>query len=582
MKLMGLGVSAGVAVGPARIWRNTPVRVPQRSLLLEQIEAELERLDRALAVTRDELRSLTERLRRDVSVEVATIFEAHAEILNDPALVDEVQEQIRSLQVNAEHALAEVVGRYTAALRNLEDEYLRQRAADLEDVAQRVLRHLEGHHTTHQLETPVILLADDLTPSDTAQFPSGMVLGFATAGGGATSHTAILARALGIPAIVGLGDGLWQAHEGRIVTLDGNTGVLDLAPSAAEIAAFERIQREQRQRQDSERAAAQAPAITADGVRVEVLANIALPGGCSDALLWGAEGIGLFRTEFLFLDRREPPNEEEQYHAYRQVVERMRGRRVLIRTADIGGDKAIPYLHVEQEPNPFLGWRGSRLLWGMEALLKTQVRALLRASAHGPLGIMFPMITGLSDLRAMRRLVATVRAELEAEHMAIGSVAIGVMIEVPSAAICAEHLARECDFFSIGTNDLAQYTLACDRTNPRVAHLLDPLHPAVLRLIAQTIRAGRAAGIHVGMCGELAADLSAVPILVGLGLQEFSVSPGSIPAVKRTIGQLTLAWAQGMADAALELETAEEVRAFAATSLQTLTASSVTEAAHRS
>lgn len=580
MKLKGLGVSAGVAVGPARVWHNTPLRVPQRSLLLEQIEAELERLDQALAVTRDELRSLTERLRTDVSAEVAAIFEAHAEMLNDPALVDEVQAQIRSLQVNAEHALAEVVGHYTAALRTLEDEYMRQRAADLEDVAQRVLRHLEGRDATHQLETPVIILADDLTPSDTAQFPAGMVLGFATAGGGATSHTAILARALGIPAIVGLGDGVWQAQEGTIVTLDGDTGVLDLAPSAAEIAAFERKQLEQQQRQASERTAAQAPAITADGVRVEVLANIALPGGCSDALRWGAEGIGLFRTEFLFLDRREPPGEEEQYLAYRQVVEHMQGRRVLIRTADIGGDKNIPYLHVEQEPNPFLGWRGSRLLWGMAPLLQTQMRALLRASAHGPLGIMFPMISGLNDLRALRRLLEEVRETLHTERTPVGQPAIGVMIEVPSAALCAEQLARECDFFSIGTNDLAQYTLACDRTNPRVAHLLDPLHPAVLRLIAQTIRAGRAAGIHVGMCGELAADLSAVPILVGLGLQELSVSPGSIPAVKRVIGQLTLARAQGIADAALELETAEEVRALAAATLQTLTASPIDEVAH--
>ncbi len=580
MKLQGLGVSTGVAVGPARLWRNTPLRVPQRSLLLEQIESELERLDQALTTTRNELEALTARLRGDVSAEVAAIFEAHAEMLNDPELFDEVQDQIRSLQVNAEHALAEVVGRYTAALRDLEDEYMRQRAADLEDVAKRVLRHLEGRDTSHQLESPVIIIADDLAPSDTAQFPSGMVLGFATAGGGATSHTAILARALGIPAIVGLGDDIWQAQDGALVTLDGDEGVLDLAPSAEAIARFKQLHLDQVQRQDSERAAAQAPATTADGVRVEVLANIALPSACADALAWGAEGVGLFRTEFLFLDRHDPPTEAEQYESYRQVVEAMQGRRVLIRTADIGGDKDVPYLQIEQEANPFLGWRGSRLMWGMEPLIRTQLRALLRASAHGPIGIMFPMITGLSDLRETRRLIDAVRAELIAANVPVGKVAIGVMVEVPSAALCAEQLARECDFFSIGTNDLSQYTLACDRTNPRVAHLLDPLHPAVLQLIARTIRAGRAAGVHVGMCGELAADLTAVPILLGLGLEEFSVSPGSIPAVKRIIGQLSLAQAQGIADAALALETTEEVRAFAANTLQMVTTGHVSEVMH--
>lgn len=569
MKLQGQGVSAGVAVGPVVLWRATLPMVPQRTLLHDQIEGELERLDAALGRTRADLQSLTATLRRDVNAEVAAIFEAHAEMLDDPELHSEISAEIRTLQINAEHALSEVVGRYTAALRDLEDEYLRQRATDLEDVTRRVLRHLEGGGETLHLETPSIILADDLTPSDTAQFPSGMVLGFATALGGTTSHTAILARALGIPAIVGIGENVWQAEAGTIATLDGETGVLDLQPGAADIDRFGLLHIEQQQQRAGERQAAQARACTADGERIEVLANIALPNAIGDALAWGAEGVGLFRTEFLFLDRTQPPTEDEQYAAYKTVISALQGRRCLIRTADIGGDKRVPYLQVEVEANPFLGWRGSRLLWGMDALLRTQLRALLRASVHGPVGIMFPMIAGVADWRAMRGLCEQVRAELTQANATIGDVQLGVMIEVPSAAMQADLLAKECHFFSIGTNDLAQYTLACDRTNPRVAHLLDPLDPAVLHLIARTIQAGRAARIHVGMCGELAADLLATPILLGLGLAEFSASPATIPALKRQIGQFAVADARLLADAALHLETAADVRAFAERILHT-------------
>jgi phosphoenolpyruvate-protein phosphotransferase len=568
MKLHGQGVSPGVAVGPALVWHTAMLVVPYRTLLPEEVEAELTRLDHALATTRAELQSLASALHRDVSAEVAGIFEAHVEMLEDPELIDEVSAQIQSQLINAEHALADVTSRYATTLHNLGDEYLRQRAADMEDVARRVLRHLQGGVDELHLDTPVIILADDLAPSDTAQFPAGMVLGFATARGGATSHTAILARALGIPAIVGIGGGLWQAVDGTIVTLDGAQGILDLAPSAGDIAQFRQVHAEQQHRQADERKAAQALATTADGQRIEVLANIAVPNACKEALAWGAEGVGLFRTEFLFLDRTEPPTEAEQYVAYREVIETLAGRRCLIRTADIGGDKDVRYLTIEKEANPFLGWRGTRLLWGMELLLRTQLRALLRASAHGPVGIMFPMIAGVSDLRAARRLLESVRDELTAAGESIGDVAVGVMIEIPSAALGAEHLARECDFFSIGTNDLTQYTLACDRTNERVAHLLDPFHPAVLELIAQTIEAGQRAGIHVGMCGEMAADLEAVPILLGLGLPEFSVSPAAIPALKRRIGVYTSAQTRQIAAAVRKLATAEEVRAFVANALQ--------------
>jgi phosphoenolpyruvate-protein phosphotransferase len=353
------------------------------------------------------------------------------------------------------------------------------------------------------------------------------------------------------------------------VTLDGDQGVLDIAPSAEAIVQFRQLHDERRDRQAGERRAAQAPAATADGHRIEVLANIATPQMAHEAMIWGAEGVGLFRTEFLFLNRTEPPTEAEQYTAYCDVIEALAGRRCLFRTADIGGDKEVPYLKIEQEANPFLGWRGTRLLWGMEQLIRTQLRALLRASSRGSIGIKFPMIAGVSDLRAAQRLLQSVRDELVAAGEQIGSVAVGVMIELPSAALCAEHLARECDFFSIGTNDLTQYTLACDRTNPRVAHLLDSFHPAVLELIARTIQAGHHAGIPVGMCGEMAADLDAVPILLGLGLAEFSASPSTIPALKRRIGEFSSAQARQLADTTRTLASAEDVRAALASALQT-------------
>jgi phosphoenolpyruvate-protein phosphotransferase len=568
MKLQGQGVSPGVAVGPALVWHSAALVVPFRALAQEQVEAELDRLHQALETTRAELRALADTLRRDASAEVAAIFEAHVEMLDDPELIGEVREQIRSQLINAERALSDAMSRYAATLRDLGDDYLRQRATDLEDVARRALRHLQGDIDELHLDAPVIVVADDLAPSDTAQFPAGMLLGFATASGGATSHTAILARALGIPAIVGIGHGLWQVEDGATVTLDGDQGILDIAPGAEAIARFHELHAEHQHRQAGERKAAQAPATTADGQRIEVLANIAAPQMCAEALAWGAEGVGLFRTEFLFLNRNDPPTEAEQYVAYREVIEALGGRRCLIRTADIGGDKEVPYLAIEQEANPFLGWRGTRLLWGMESLLRTQLRALLRASAHGPIGIMFPMIAGVADMRAARRLLESVRDELLNMGEPIGDPAVGIMIELPSAALCAEHLARECDFFSIGTNDLTQYTLACDRTNPRVAHLLDSFHPAVLELIARTIEAGQRAGIHVGMCGEMAADLAAAPILLGLGLPEFSASPAAIPALKRRIGALTTAQAREIAMVVRGLASAEEVRATLAGTLE--------------
>ena len=568
LRLSGTVAGSGIAIGPARLLPPR-IDIEERHIASNRLLAELDRFEHAVATTDARMAEVGHPT--EAASEVgAELVGVHRSILRSDELVDETRRLIRERSLGAEWAVRLVVKQMGVVFADMKDERFRERFSDVEQVADRLLRTL--------LELPELRLDErmagaiavgfELSPVDALQMHRLGIAGFAAERGGPTSHTAILARALGIPAIVGIGHGLWQVEDGATVTLDGDQGILDIAPGAEAIARFHELHAEHQHRQAGERKAAQAPATTADGQRIEVLANIAAPQMCAEALAWGAEGVGLFRTEFLFLNRNDPPTEAEQYVAYREVIEALGGRRCLIRTADIGGDKEVPYLAIEQEANPFLGWRGTRLLWGMESLLRTQLRALLRASAHGPIGIMFPMIAGVADMRAARRLLESVRDELLNMGEPIGDPAVGIMIELPSAALCAEHLARECDFFSIGTNDLTQYTLACDRTNPRVAHLLDSFHPAVLELIARTIEAGQRAGIHVGMCGEMAADLAAAPILLGLGLPEFSASPAAIPALKRRIGALTTAQAREIAMVVRGLASAEEVRATLAGTLE--------------
>jgi phosphocarrier protein FPr len=442
-------------------------------------------------------------------------------------------------------------------LSQLRDELLAARAADVRDVGQRVLRHLAGLQTTgpELPAEPVILIATDLSPSDTVTLDPGRVLGFCTATGGANGHTAILARAMGLPALVGAGADILNVPNGTPVILDGEAGTLTLNPPAEIQAAAQQRRQAFQARRATELKAAAAAAITQDNHSVEVVANIGSLADARQAIGCGAEGVGLLRTEFLFLDRPTPPSEAEQFEVYRDIVLALEGRPVIIRTLDVGGDKPLSYLPLPPEENPFLGQRGIRLCLARPELLQAQLRAILRAAAFGPCRIMFPMVTTLEDWNAVRRLVAAAQTDLNSPP-----VELGIMVEVPAAALIADSFAREVDFFSIGTNDLTQYTLAMDRTHPALSAQADGLHPAVLRLIAQTVRAAHAAGKWVGVCGELAANPQAIPILVGLGVDELSASVPAIPAVKAQIRTLSWSSVQSLAAQALACATAAEVR----------------------
>lgn len=562
-QLPGIPVAPGVAVGPAYLYQAQAVEVARRTVT--DPTAEVQRLHEALAATRKEIEALRAQAMKQVGSYEAAIFDAHLLFLEDPALVEAAAARIGEEHINAEAAWQTEVEAQVAAFKALEDPYLQTRAADVASVGEQVLRQLAGVTPAHLPAMPVpgILVANDLMPSDTIQLDTAKVLGIATALGGATSHTAILARALGIPAVAGLGPGVMRVEAGTLVAIDGDAGLLAVAPPAEQVAEYQARREAWLARQAAAQAAGQAPAVTRDGKRVEVVANIRGLVDARRALEYGAEGVGLLRTEFLYLDRQTAPTEEEQYALYRAIAEVFERRPLVIRTLDIGGDKPLPYLDVPAEQNPFLGWRGIRLCLDRPEILKTQVRAILRASPGHDIKIMAPMVATVEEARALRQLVREVQADLKRAGLPFDeSVEVGIMVEVPSAAVIADQLSREVDFFSIGTNDLSQYTLAADRTNPQVAKLADPLHPAVLRLIQQVITAAHQAGIWVGLCGELAGMPPAIPILLGLGLDEFSMNPPAIPIAKEVIRQLTLTRAREIASHVLQLDSAAAVRAY--------------------
>jgi phosphocarrier protein FPr len=550
--LQGLAGAPGIALGPAFRFERARLEIHEGFAGLAYEQA---RLASALESARGQLADLHRTVAERADASEAAIFEVHRELLSDPGLLASVHAAI-ARGLSAAQAWQEATAEQAAELAELADALLAERAADMRDVSERVLRLLTGVEAAPALPSePVVVLAYDLTPSETAAFDPRHVLGFCTAVGGPNAHTAILARALGLPAVVGAGPGLRAVEPGTPLILDGTAGTLTINPPADVIAA---VRLRQHQEQADKLAALQAaasPAVTLDGRRVEVAANI---GGLADArqaAATGAEGVGLLRTEFLFLERSSAPDEDEQWAVYRDIALALTGRPVIVRTLDIGGDKPLPYLELPAEANPFLGERGIRLCLAHPELLERQLRAILRAASAGPLRIMFPMVADLDELCAARALLETLRAELGAPP-----VEIGIMVEVPSAALMADAFAPEVDFFSIGTNDLTQYTLAMDRTHPTLAARADGLHPAVLRLIAQTVEAAHAAGKWVGVCGELAADPLAVPILVGLEVDELSVSVPAVPTVKAQIRSLQLAECKQRAREALACATALQVR----------------------
>ena len=549
----GVPASPGLAIGPVRYFKRRKIVVETTA---KDPQAEEKRLYEAIASAQAELGQLYEEVKERSGAGKASIFRAHAEFLADPDLVNETLAYLRKGH-SAGWAWQETIQMQVAALQSVADPLLSARATDLKDVGTRVLQHLAGIVDDQPFvpDMPVILLAEDLTPSDTAKLDPAFILGFCTASGGPTSHTAIIARSLGIPAVVGTGPALLHQAEGRMAILDGNSGNLYLEPGDADLESARQAQQELENLRNEEFRARYEPALTTDGHRLEVVANISHTAEAERAVNAGGEGVGLLRSEFLFLDREDAPSEAEQFTAYLDMVKALNGLPLIIRTLDIGGDKNAPYLNLPPEDNSFLGVRGIRLCLARPKLFKPQLRAIFRASQHGPVKIMFPMISTYEDLTAAREMAEQVRAEIGAPP-----VEIGIMIEVPSAVAMAEEFAREVDFFSIGTNDLTQYTLAMDRLHPVLAKQADGLHPAVLRMIDKTAQAAKAAGKWVGVCGGIAGDPRGAVILAGLGVTEFSVSIPSIAAIKARLRHISLSDAQAVAQKALSCRTAAEVR----------------------
>jgi phosphoenolpyruvate-protein phosphotransferase (PTS system enzyme I) len=560
-KLAGLSGAPGIAYGPAHRAMRRLLHVDQQPSAGN--EQELVRLEAALDQAEADLIALAGRARAQVGTKEAGIFEAQTAILRDPELKKRVVDTLEQEQVNVEYAWQEAIRFYADSLHTLTDEYLAARAADVEDVGQRVLALLFGRPSAAiQLEAPAVIVAAELTPADTILMERAKILAFCTQVGGPTSHVAILSKALGVPCIVGLGAELDSLREGEFLIVNGNTGELLIEPDDQTRKNYEKLAGDQMILEQASVKLADRPAVTTDGKRLEVVANIGSLSDVLDANKNGAEGIGLLRTEFLFLARATAPDVTEQVRTYAEIFKAIGpSSPIVVRTLDIGGDKPASYLKLPAENNPFLGLRGIRLTLRFDDLFRDQLRALLIAGAGYDLRIMFPMVSNLEELKRARVLLEQCRADLKADRKpCCGEVQVGIMVEVPSAAILANAFAEQVDFFSIGTNDLSQYTLAAERTNADVAHLADAFHPAVLALIHQVIEAAHRQGKWVGLCGELAGDPLAVPVLLGLGLDEFSVSPKLIPLIKQTIRKLNIKDCVRIAQQVLGLSSASAVR----------------------
>ena len=538
-RLTGVGASEGVAVGPVFVHVDRGLEPERKSIPEDSLEAELRRFRRAVEAVVERLSETAEGLQGSGSGEEAAIFEFHAEMAEDPELASEVEERVRSLE-SPEAAVLAVGEGYASEFSAMEDEYMAARADDVRDVASQIAAELMGRAVEglEALETPSVVVARNLAPSDTARIPKGKALAFVTAEGSKTSHVSIMARSMGIPAVVGVGAALDGLLDARTVAVDGGEGYAIADPDPGTISAFESRAEEMAAESAALDEYRHVEARTRDGRHIEVAANLGSASEAEVALEWGAEGVGLFRTEFLFMERPELPSEDEQYEAYGAVARAFGEKPVVIRTLDVGGDKDLPGVDQAAEDNPFLGWRGIRMSLDTPALFKPQLRAILRAGSLGNLRVMFPMVVDVEELRAAKAVLAECEGELKSEGAQTGEVEVGVMIETPAAAICARDLVPEVSFFSVGTNDLIQYALAADRGNERLRHLQSADHPAVLELIRMTCEAARESGIWVGVCGEAAADPALIPRLLELGVTELSMSAPSIPRAKKLVSEL--------------------------------------------
>lgn len=559
----GIPVSGGVCRGKIFVLGKSTPLVPKRQITDQEIPAEISRLERAVADTLHQIHQIQQQVAAKIGIQEASIFDAHLLILQDAVLLGEVARLIKEQKVNAEFAFQTAAAKYSEALAKVSDELLRERAADMRDVTLRVLNNLLGRHDETELRhltEPCIIVSHDLSPSTTAQLNRNVVLGFATDIGSQTSHTAIMARSLRIPAVVGLKTVSEELVTGEDALLDGYNGVIIINPTDQTLFEYGQLVRKKASLEEKLRDVLALPAVTLDGKRITMLANIERASDAESVRACGAEGVGLFRTEYLFINRESLPTEDEQYASYKQAVWALKPHPVVIRTLDLGGDKFISHLELAPEINPFLGWRAIRFCLQRPDVFRTQLRAILRASAEGNLKMMYPMISSADEVDQANQLVEQCKAELRAEGLPFNeNIQIGGMIETPSAALVADALARRLKFFSIGTNDLIQYTIAADRTNERVAHLYEPTHPAILRLIKMTVDAARAHNIWVSVCGEMAGDPVLVPLLLGLGVEELSAAPGLVPQVKYLIRRIKLAEARALADFALNCESADEI-----------------------
>ncbi|CAG9619262.1 phosphoenolpyruvate--protein phosphotransferase [Sutcliffiella rhizosphaerae] len=561
--IQGIAASSGIAIAKAYRLENPELRVKKKTI--DNATAEVERFVQAVETSKNELEKIKEHAHKELGADKAEIFSAHLLVLSDPELLNPIKDKIKNENVNAEVALDETAGMFITMFEQMDNEYMKERAADIRDVTKRVLAHLLGVGVSNPslISEEVIIIAEDLTPSDTAQLNRQYVKAFTTDIGGRTSHSAIMARSMEIPAVVGTKNVMEIIQNGTMVVVDGLDGVVIVDPTDEEITAYTEKQQKHEGQKKEWAKLVNEKSLTSDGQEVELAANIGTPKDVKGVLANGGEGVGLYRTEFLYMGRTELPSEEEQYNAYKEVLEKMEGKPVVVRTLDIGGDKELPYLNLPKEMNPFLGFRAIRLCLEEQEIFRTQLRALLRASSYGNLKVMFPMIATLDEFRQAKAILLEEKEKLVQAGTTVNeNIEIGIMVEIPSTAVMADIFAKEVDFFSIGTNDLIQYTMAADRMNEQVSYLYQPYNPAILRLIDNVIQAAHKNGKWAGMCGEMAGDPIAIPILLGLGLDEFSMSATSILPARSQLRGISKAEAASYREEILSMSTAEDVVAF--------------------
>ena len=558
--LNGIAASNGIAI--AKAYRLIEPDLSFSKTSVSNAEEEASRFQGAVATSKTELQAIRDMADKELGADKAAIFDAHLLVLSDPELLGPIEDKIKSENVNAESALKETADMFITMFESMDNEYMKERAADIRDVTKRVLAHLLGVEIPNpsMVQEEVIIVAEDLTPSDTAQLNRNFVKAFTTDIGGRTSHSAIMARSMEIPAVVGAKEVTGKIQNGDIVIVDGLTGAVHVNPTPELIAEYEQKAKDYEAQKAEWAKLKNEKTVSKDGHHVELVANIGTPKDIKGVIDNGGEGVGLYRTEFLYMGRDNFPTEEEQFEAYKAVLEGMEGKPVVVRTLDIGGDKELPYLQLPHEMNPFLGFRAIRLCLDEQDMFRTQLRALLRASSYGNLKIMFPMIATLGEFRDAKAVLMEEKEKLVAEGVQVSdSIEVGIMVEIPSTAVMADLFATEVDFFSIGTNDLIQYTMAADRMNERISYLYQPYNPAILRLVKQVIDAAHKEGKWAGMCGEMAGDEIAIPLLLGMGLDEFSMSATSVLKARSLITQLSKAEMEELANKAMQMKTNDEV-----------------------